>query len=270
MKINPQHSRYSYTDSEKNTSFGSAKDINLKYIYKNRLHLLPDRMKNIITQIVRGNIECSCSLRDLHISVYKRLLDCKTLDEARNVFPEFREVLDLSNVVQRDSANLRKIKEKKSVSEFSLFMLKERWGKLRTLNEIALNLGLKDRSALSWFADKVRIPDLGKNYQTLLKASDEELNAQIASKTKAYNRLHYESVVRRNRDLSRQNKALNSFISKEAWRRLPEVRDALSEVSSRTRGEERFGVFWQLNPKYARMYGEMKHQIAEEIKQSKK
>ncbi len=270
MKINPQYNRYSYTTEGQNTSFGTAKDINLKYIYKNRLHLLPDRIKNMITHIVEDNIDCCDSLRDLHLSVYKKLLDCKTLDEARNVFPEFREVLNLANLVQRDSANLRKIKEKIPVSDFSLFMLKERWGKLKTHNEIAQDLGLKDRSALSWFADKAQIPDLGKNYQMLLKASDEELNAQIASKTKAYNSLHYDRVVKRNRDLSKKNKALNSVISKEAWKRLPDIREALSKISSKTKGEERFSIFWQLNPEYARMYGEMKHQIAEEIRQSKK
>ena len=271
MKIYSQYNSYgNYSlDKASITSFGSAKDISLKYIYLKRLYLLPERMQKLVSQMNKNNTEYTGTLRDLHLFVYRPLLECKSLDEARNIFPEFKEVLELNNVVKKESSNLRKIKNKMHLSDFSLYVLKERWGKLKTLNEIAQDLGLKDRSALSWFADKTRIPDLGKNYQTLLKASDEELNAVIAAKTKAYNKAHYDSVVRKNRMLSAKNKELNSYIAKEAWKRLPKIREVLSEVSAKTTGEERFAVFWSDNPEFAKMYGQMKHQVAQEIKQSK-
>ena len=269
MKIHPNYNSYN-THSLCNASFGSAKDINLKYIHSKRLYLLPKRMQDIVDKIIKNNIEYKGSLRDLHLSVYKPLLECKTLDEARNIFPEFKDVLELNNVTQRGTANLRKIKEKMPLSDFSLYMLKERWGKLKTMQETANDLGFNSRCAISWFAEKSRIPDLGKNYQALLKASDEEMNAAIAAKTKAYNQKHYEYVLTRNRALSEQSRELNTLIAKEAWKRLPLIREALADVSAKTNGSERFSVFWGKYPEFAKSYGQMKHQIAEEIKQSKK
>ena len=267
MKINTQYNLYNkivYSNS-----FGAAKDINLKYIYAKRLHLLPDRMKRIVSDIASGNTEFKTTLRDLHLAVYSPLLNCKNLNEAAAIFPEFSQILELNTVIQRDSSNLRKIKEKMPLSEFSIYILKERWGKLKTINEIADNLGLKNRSSLSWFMEITKIPDLGKNYQALLKASDEELNRQIAAKTRTYNQRHYDDVLRRNRILSEKNRSLNSFLSRETWSRMARARELLSEISSETTGAERFGVFWQKYPQYAKQYGETRHIIAEEMKNKK-
>ena len=139
---------------------------------------------------------------------------------------------------------------------------------MRTLNDIALELGLKDRSALGWVLDKIRMPDLGKNYQMLLKASDEEGNRVISSKVKAYNSAHRDAVIAHNRAVSSMQsvRKLNGLIAQEAWKRLPHVQEALREFSKTTNSQDRFAAFWSKYPQFAKEFGAMKRTVALEMK----
>ena len=176
MKIYSDYNTAFYKPAVKKQSFSSAKDINLKYIYENRMYLLPDRIKKQVADIVENGKNISYTIRDIHIKTYSPIQECKTLDEAGNLFPEFRQVLNLNSVIVHKTPNVKEIMKHIPLEEFSLFVLKERWCSLKTLDEVSASLGLKSRAALGWFLDKIHMPDLGKNYQTILKASDEKLN----------------------------------------------------------------------------------------------
>lgn len=276
MKIQNNYTNYNLYDMHRSVTrqgFGAAKDVNLKYIYRTHFDVLPKRIQTEVEKLVKAGKHESITLYDLHKDQYAALLDdktCKTLDDARNLFPEFREVLDASAVIKHKSPNIKKIMEKVPLEDFSLYLLKERWGKLKTLDEIAQDLGLKNRVGIAWLKDKIQMPDFGKNYTTLLRASDEAYNGIIAAKTKAYNAMHYDAVVEKNRRLARENVDLNSYISQEAWDRLPHIREALSEISRTVPKENRFATLWQMYPDYAKEYAEVKSQIAAEIRGSYK
>src|SRR5574344_1744413 len=172
-------------------NFKGARDINLKYIYKNRMNLLPTRMQQKVKDIVEKGGDCFQSLRDLHINTYSQLSECKTLSEAQNLYPEFREVLQANAVVKHKSPNIKKVESQIPLEEFSLNLLKSRWADLKTMDE------------------------LGKSYQALLKASDEKLNNDISQKVKNYHKTHYDAMLRHNNALSVQFAELNSQIAKE-------------------------------------------------------
>ncbi len=245
-------------------SFGAAKDITLEYILQNRLRLLPERMRQKVSLIVskKNKISEMPTLRELHDQTYAKLLDCKTLSEAQNSYPEFREVLQANAVLKKQSANLRKITKTVPLEEFSLHILKERWGKAKTLNQIAEDLGVKDRSSIGWFLDKIRMPDLGKNYQTLLQASTPEGNELISLKVKAYNFFNQNRIIAHNRKIAQdpKTKEFQRKVSKEAWNRLPHIKKALSEFSKISDSKSRFDAFWKKYPEFAEEFGEMKKQ----------
>lgn len=251
-------------------SFQGARDINLKYIYNNRLRLLPQRIRQKVTNVVENNGNIYEPLRDIHLKTYAPLLECKTLGKAQNMFYEFREVLPAQNVIQHKSQNVKKIMETTPLEDLSLLLLKERWGKLKTLDEIAKDLGLKNRSALAWIMQKIRIPDFGTNYHKLLSTTDEKLNREIAQKTKNYNAAHRDAVIAHNLTLSMKFKELNRQISQTAWDRLPHIKEAFSEVASRTNGSERFAAFWSEHPEYAQEFAQMKRKVAAELRAQRK
>ena len=275
MNISSNVKLYNSENSfQSSPSFGAAKDITLEYVLKHRERLLPERIRRKAKIFVskKDKIKTLPTLKQLHESTYSKLLECNTLSAAQNFYPEFKEILQVNVVLSKTSKNIKKIEEKVPLKDLSLYILKERWGKMKTLNEIAQQLGLKDRSALGWVLEKIQMPDLGKNYQALLKASDEEGNRIIASKVKAFNSQHRDLILAHNRQIAQnaRNKALNSMIAKEAWKRLSHVQDALKEFSKTTNSEERFAEFWAQYPQYAKEFGEMKKIVSEEIKQSAK
>ena len=136
-----QFSTHNYCNSRKYyPNFSGARDINLKYIYDKRLRLLPQRMRVKVANAVENNGDIFEPLRDIHLRTYSPLLECKTLGKAQNMFYEFRDVLPANVVIKHKSPNVKKIMESVKLEDLSLVLLKERWGNLKTLDEICHNL----------------------------------------------------------------------------------------------------------------------------------
>lgn len=272
MKINPQyHSYNNLLHSSKPQAFGAAKDITLKYVMENHERLLPLRIRRQAAIRVSKNIE-NITLRDLHLQTYSRLLGCQTLQKAQNIYPEFRGVLQANAVIKKGSKNTKAIAQVVPLEDLSLYILKERWGNLKTLDSLAEELGVKNRSALGWILDKIDMPDLGKNYQALLKASDAEQNELISLKVKAYNFFNKEKIAAHNRAIAQnpKNKERESSVAKEAWSRLPHIKAALKEFSKTSNPRDRFNDFWKKYPEYAKEFGDMKKIVNAERKAAKK
>ena len=165
----------SYKTSKRNCSFCSASDYSLDYIQKYREQYLPERVKRKVGEILsQKNSVGAPTLYDLHLELYSSLREknFQSLEELQQEFPEFSGVIGAEKVLKHKSSNIKKLLTKISLAELPVFIIREHWGKLKTYNEIAIELGLKDRSALSWYVQKMNIPSLGKAYQTLLKATE--------------------------------------------------------------------------------------------------
>ena len=142
----PQYNYQTYPYKRKQEpSFQGARDINLKYIYDNRLRLLPERIRRKVANVVENNGNIYEQLRDIHLKTYAPLLQCKTLGKAQNIFVEFSDVLPAQVAIKHKSPNVKKILQNVPIEDLSLVLLKERWGKLKTLDEIFVDFH-------SWFS----------------------------------------------------------------------------------------------------------------------
>ena len=274
MKILPSYySNFNTTNSHQRPAFGSAADITFQYIQKNRFYLLPERMQKAVLKII-SSCEKEPTLRDLHLKTYAPLLECKTLAEAQNLFPEFREVLQANAVIQRSNKNFRQIEKTVSLNDLSLFLLKERWGNLKTVEEIAKQLGLKGRSSLGWIFDKIRLPELGKNYQNLLKASDEAMNTQISQKVKTYNAANREKIIEHNRKIASNKRCidLNKELTSQMWDNMPYVKKAMGDFRREhpKLKEGFYQAFWDSHPELKQEVSRVRRELGEQRRSNKK
>ena len=248
MEINNNYSLYN--PSSLNPSFSGAKDISLKYVVSKYPYILPDRIlkaaKKIINTVPKDK---RLTLYDLHLEEYKGLLSCRTLDEARNMYPEFREILDASLFRNSRSKHLKNLSV--PLEDMSLRVLQDYYGRLIPQHEIGRRLGFSSKSAFDWFKDKIRFLPFKKNYLTLVYSSNESKNAVIAEKTRAFNRKFPERMYEHNRMAAQSNKSEEykkaqsqrikqydienperrkkiGIFTKEVWRRLPHIRKAIS------------------------------------------
>lgn len=269
MKIFAQYNFYNYNNNpQKNSSFGSAASMNLQFIRDNHSQILPLRIKKLVDEISKRNPD-EISLRDLHLKTYKKLLSCPTLDSARNEYPEFTEVLPYKSAMRKSSVNTRRIEQHMNLDDLPLYLLQERWGRLKSLEEIAAGLGLPSRNSLTYIMDVLRIPEFGKNYQTILNSTDEVRNNIIAQKTKAYNAAHSEWVRERNTKLAQdaRNIRLNRELFEEVWARMPQVKADMSAFRAEHPNytdSEFYQGFWDTYPEYKLLQSKLRKEIAAE------
>lgn len=231
---------------------GGGKPITLQYIVENRAHILPKRVLNATLSLLKTKEAQLPSLMELHRRIYAPLLSCKTLDEAKKIFPEFCEMKG-SVEFQRDTRYSREFKERTD-ENFALKMLQDFWAKLKTKDEIAQEMGMRSRSTLDWPLQQIGFVSYHPNYKVILRASDEEGNQVIAAKTTAWNAAHPDLMRAKNKHAAQgckteefkvaQSERIKEYdklhperrekISmnvKRAWEACPEIRSAMAEFA---------------------------------------
>ena len=174
-------------NNNNNIQFGAAKDLHLGYIARKRASLLPQRVLNRVNAYVAfetGGTSKLPTLRQVHNDVYEALMNAKTLEEVKSasMYPEFMEVGNLAELPYRFSRSKKLIEKQMPLEDFALDCLKKIWsGKM--VDDISKGYGFKTRDVFTNLCDHLNIPRPPKNYNVLLKASEEEGNSVIAEKT---------------------------------------------------------------------------------------
>ena len=229
-------------------SFRSKNPLSIKYVLDTRRNLVPDRVLARIKQISAQNPEKMPTLKEIHLEIYAPLLECKTLSEAKNLFPEFGNMKEVTEVVQRLSGNYKKLAQSGNLTDkFSLKILQDTWARLKTQDEIAKELSMKGRTSLGWILEKIGFVNFPQNYKTLLQASDPVGHSAIAGKTAAWNAAHPDLMRARNKHAAQfckkpeyrtaqaermkeydrlhpERKEKIQTFSKEMWDSVPEVK----------------------------------------------
>lgn len=243
-----------YYNQNQDVSFGAAKDINLRYIWRERRHLLPDRMVKAVDEaLTSAGSKASNSelptLRALHDKTYKGLFGAKTLDEVRENFIEFHDVRDFTEIAGQFSRSARMIQEQGiALEDFSLDCLKKIWSGMPQ-EEVAKSYGFSCRGVLSKICKNLNIPKPVNNYLTLLKTSCEEGNKEVADKTRRHLELSLEHLALANKAnktpeaRAKQAESMRRFyvenpdkreevgeISSLTWQKCPEVREAQARL----------------------------------------
>lgn len=239
--------------TQNNPTFeAKGKPLTLEYIVENHEKLLPERVLNAVKNVLKEKINPLPSLKEIHTEVYKPLLECMTLSQAKFIFPEFRKIND-EVVFEHNSARAKNFKEHVG-DNFPLKMLQEYWAKFRNKDDIAKDFGLNSRSSIDWALKNIEFVCYDKNYKTLVKASDEIGNRSMASKTKAWNASHQEEMYARNKKAAQsckteefrkeQSERMKKYdekhperrekiakSSKDAWDLCPEIKEAMKEYT---------------------------------------
>ncbi|MCM1003767.1 MAG: hypothetical protein NC408_05425 [Candidatus Gastranaerophilales bacterium] len=253
MKIQSINS-FSYQNYLNPSFEGRGKPISLKYIVEKRANLVPPQILEQAQSIVARTPETTKSLKELHLERYTPLLEYTSMDAVRTDFPEFAYMAD-AVVFKRDSVYKQQFEETTKDINFPLKMLQELWVNLKTKDEVAQELGLPNRSSLDWALKQIGFVYYPPNYRTLLKASDEEGNREIAQKTQAYNAAHPDLMYARNRHAAQgcktpeyraaqrermlehdklhpERREKISEFDRRTWELCPEIREALSRFTA--------------------------------------
>lgn len=239
--FNQYKSHYNTVNSgqtrQSSLSFEGGRLIDLNYVLKNRKNLLPERVLNKVEEIVKSNPSKMPTLKQIHQEIYQPLLKCKTLDEAKTLFPEFSDIKEANISFQRYTKNIKRILSNEYFDKnFSLKMLQECWANLRSKEEIVKEIGLDSRTSLDWVLQKINFVNCTSNYRTLIKASDPESRKIIAAKTTAWNAAHPDLMKARNKHAAQymkkpENREAHSKRMKEHFEKHPERRKQVSANS---------------------------------------
>ena len=202
-------------------SFGvSGRPLKLKYIVENRSYVIPERVlneaKKILAEEKSGVLP---SLLEIHKKLYKPLLECKTLEQAKELFKEFAEVKEEISFIKNNHYK-RDFEERTKGESFALKMLKEYWGELKTLKEITESYGMRNRASLEWPLQQINFPRFHNQYKNILLASDTEGTKVLAKRITDHDK----------RDSSRREKITKALYAR--WLSNPNIRQAMSEFAS--------------------------------------
>jgi len=236
--------------NQSNLNFQSAADINLRYIVKNHAKYLPKRVLERATELCRSNSEVLPPLYQLHNDVYQPLFTARTLDEAKNIFSEFSEIINLPDLKVKRSKAIDAIKERMPLEAFSLDLL-QRLYKPEFLEALVQDYGMTNRSLITWLIDKLQITKLSSPYLKLLMMSNEKENSRIAEASRqailrnpetqqkrlqkaaeAHRTPEYRAKKRQEMiDFYKRNPDAaikTGLISQMTWDRCPEIKEALA------------------------------------------
>ena len=121
------------------------------------------------------------TLISIHKKFYENLKDCFTLEEAKEKFPEFKDVIPADNVKAHEGSFIDDFQKGKleyfdTDEDLSLQLLKLYWGEGFSLNDLRK---YSDGKSLSHTLNKLNIPTVDRTYGHVLKLSDPEYNERL-------------------------------------------------------------------------------------------
>ena len=136
MRINfiQNHLYYNQPNPNSSPTFSAqGKPLTLKYIVEKRSNLLPARVLENVKKCLLTPTPESKSLLALHRETYAPLLECKTLDEVKSLYPEFKDIKDEIIFKRPNSTYAKSFTERIQNENFALKMLQEIYYLLRLL-----------------------------------------------------------------------------------------------------------------------------------------
>lgn len=141
----------------------------------------PDIRELIVDELAKGNPD-SKTLIDIHKKKYAPIKDCYDLNEVKEKFPEFKNVLSDTQVDYSANSFIDDVKQGKSLyfnkdEDLAFQLLKLYWSEGLSIN------GLKnytDGKEVKYHMSKFAIPLVQNEYGKILKLSDKEYNKRFS------------------------------------------------------------------------------------------
>lgn len=168
--------------------FTGGYSIDLKETYK---HLQENDYPVGIKAKVEKNLKNSTdnkTLYDIHFEKYRGVNDCYTLEELKEKYPEFNNVISAYSVEAQDRSIIGKWQNGNSTlfssdEDLTLQLIKLYWGQgfsLKDLSSYAKNLS-EDEKGINFYhtLTKLNIPTMSVRYAKVLKLSNKEYNEKF-------------------------------------------------------------------------------------------
>lgn len=143
----------------------------------------PDIKENALAQINAGNPQAK-TLIDIHKNKYSKLNNMETLDEVKEAFPEFRDVLSDKQVSYMPNSFIDDVKKGNneyfdSDIDLSLQLLQLYWGEGFSLSDLAKKFNGRN---IKGTMQRLNIPRVNNHYGMYLKLSDKDYNKRFSDK----------------------------------------------------------------------------------------
>ena len=163
-----------------NTSFTSASDITIRYVLEKHSDILPARIKKEIQLILSEGGKNLPKLYEVHNRVYQRLFNAQNMEEVREYYPEYKDIIELTTLAGNRSKAVKAVKQKGiSLEDFTLDFIKKLFAPM-SQEALVKEYNFTNRSLVLWLMEKLHIPKFKGNYINLLRMSDEVENSRIA------------------------------------------------------------------------------------------
>ena len=187
-----QNSNLSMPTSAHYISFMGGNSVNLAEtarLFKPEEY--PPEIKDAVFDVlIEGNSDDK-TLYDVHFNKYKGILDCFTLDELKEKYPEFEGTISAYEVLAKEDSFVGKFQ----ADELDLFpfdedltlqLIKLYWGQGFSLNDLSkyIEQNSQDKKGINLYyamTQKLNIPIMNSHYAGVLKLSNKEYNEKFTS-----------------------------------------------------------------------------------------
>ena len=163
-------------------SLDLAKTIErLDILAKKKSNLYPPNVREWAGMILEEGNKAKETLIDIHKKFYSSLKDCFSIEEVKQKFPEFKDVLSDDEVQFSKGTIFESFKNGEleyfdKDEDFSLQLIKLYWGEGFSLNDLKKDANGQD---LYYTIKKFSIPTVDRDYGHILKLSDPEYNERL-------------------------------------------------------------------------------------------
>lgn len=188
---NLTQANYSHFSTAQYLAFCGGYSIDLAQTYEQlRDEQYPkDIQQAVLKTIQEGNAEDK-TLYDIHFEKYKGILDCYSLDELKEKFPEFEGIISANDVEATPESFIGKFQNNElelfhKDEDLTLQLIKLYWGQgfsLNGLSDYIANLSQDKKGIqLRHTLEKLNIPMMNRRYALVLKLSNKEYNEKFTS-----------------------------------------------------------------------------------------
>lgn len=167
-------------------AFCGGYSVNLAQTYNNlEDNQYPQDIKAMVQDTLKNGNPTQKTLCDVHFEKYRNILNCFTLDELKEAYPEFENVKSAFDVVAKEDSFIGEFQNKKSEifntdEDLTLQLIKLYWGQGFSLNDISRYIAQNSQNGeeknIYPAMKKLNIPTMGIRYAKVLKLSNKEYN----------------------------------------------------------------------------------------------
>ncbi len=154
--------------------------INLNSLSNGDGSKFPPDILNMAKEVIKSGNPQDRTLIDIHKDKYGKLNDCYNLEDAKELFDEFKGVLSDKDVIALDGSFISRVKNGEIENfnkdeDLAFQLLKLYWAEGFSLNDLKQYTGTNLYHTMS----KFKIPLMDRDYAHVLKFSDKEYNERL-------------------------------------------------------------------------------------------